>query len=194
MAGDDLRSVLDERMLVEQARRDPEAFSLLYRAYVGRIHGFAYKRTGSFEASEEITAATFERAWRAMPGFAWKGGGFEPWLFRIASNEIVSHYRRRDRHDTQRMQRVLREMAEDLREDPALAAVLEVDDAEQRLARLRGALATLSPRYQEVVTLRYLAGLSADDAAKAMGCSKATLAVTLHRALRSLRRALEMDS
>ena len=190
MAGDDRRTVLDERLLVERAQRDPEAFTQLYRAYVGRIHAFAYRRTGSYEAAEEVTAATFERAWRALPTFAWKGGGFEPWLFRIASNELVNHHRRRAAVQNERLQRVLREMAEELRDDPALAAVLEADEHDRRLAALRAALSTLPPRYQEVITLRYLSGLSTDDAAATLGCSKATLAVVLHRALRALRRAL----
>ena len=55
---------------------------------------------------------------------------------------------------------------------------------------LRAAMATLSDRHRDVIGLRYLAGLSADEAAAALGCSKATLAVALHRALAALRRAL----
>jgi RNA polymerase sigma-70 factor (ECF subfamily) len=188
---DDAPGSLDERRLVERARLDPNAFSMLYRAYVTRVHGFAYRRTGSYEAAEEITASTFERAWRGLATFAWQGGGFEPWLFRIASNEVVSHYRSRTRLDNGRMQRVLREMAQDLRDDPALVAVLEADEKETRIVALRAALETLPARYQEVINLRYLAGVSADGAAAAMGCSKATLAVTLHRALRALRRAVD---
>ena len=40
-----------------------------------------------------MTAATFEEALRSLPSFVAKGGGFGPWLFRIAANEIVDHYR-----------------------------------------------------------------------------------------------------
>ncbi len=55
------------------------------------------------------------------------------------------------------------------------------------------AMSTLRPRYQEALSLRYLAELDADDAAKAMGCTKPVLAVTLHRALGALRRAYDDD-
>lgn len=193
MGSDDLRAVLDERLVVERARTDPDAFTLLYRAYVRRIHGFAYRRTGSYEEAEEVTAAVFERAWRALPGFAWRGGGFEPWLFRIAANELVSHHRRRARVHSERVATVLREMAEELREDPELVALLEVDDDERRIATLREALGTLPARYQEVITLRYLAGLAPKEAAAVMGCSTGTLAVVLHRAMKALRLAMHVE-
>ena len=55
---------------------------------------------------------------------------------------------------------------------------------------MRRALATLPPHYRDAITLRYLGELSADDAAAVLECSKAALAVTLHRALGALRRAL----
>jgi RNA polymerase sigma-70 factor (ECF subfamily) len=49
----------------------------------------------------------------------------------------------------------------------------------------------LPERYQEVISLRHLAGLDPEEAAAAMGCTKAVLAVTLHRATKALRRAIE---
>ena len=67
-------------------------------------------------------------------------------------------------------------------------------DREGEVRDMIEALGTLRPRYQRALTLRYLAGLSADEAATAMGCSKPVLAVTLHRALGALRRAVEPDS
>lgn len=177
--------------LVERARTDPDAFTSLYRAYVRRIHSFAYRRSGSYEVAEEITASTFERAWRGLPAFAWQGAGFEPWLFRIASNEIAGHFRRQARSRTDRAQRALREMADDLSEDQALVDMFRLDEAAERTDLVRRALATLRPRYEEAITLRHLSGLSPDEAAQAMGCSKPTLAVVLHRAVRSLRRAVD---
>jgi RNA polymerase sigma factor (sigma-70 family) len=68
---------------------------------------------------------------------------------------------------------------------------LDAIEREDDVRRMLAALATLRPRYQEALSLRYLMGLSADDAAEAMGCSKPVLAVTLHRALGALRRAVE---
>jgi RNA polymerase sigma-70 factor (ECF subfamily) len=177
----------DDRGLAERARDgDNDAFVELYRRYVDRIHGFAWYRTRSREAAEDITSAVFERAWRAMPKFAWRGGGFRPWLFRIAATETAAWHRSRTRGE-----RLVERVAAEPPFEPDVGAGLGID---ARVGDLVTAVGTLRPRYQEVITLRYLSGLSADEAAEVMGCSKATLAVTLHRALNALRRAVGADS
>jgi RNA polymerase sigma-70 factor (ECF subfamily) len=177
---------VDERGLAEAARTSPDAFAVLYRRYVGRIHAFAFRRSGSREVAEEVTSATFERAWRAMPSFEWRGGGFKAWLFAIAARELAGWYRRHARDGNHRAQRALRLLHPD--------TVVEDDvrlGTEDELDALRAALSTLPERYQEVISLRHLAGLDPEEAAAAMGCTKAVLAVTLHRATKALRRAIE---
>ena len=176
-------SEVDERVLAERARRSPDAFAVLYRRYVGPVHAFAFRRSGSRDVAEEVTSATFERAWRAMPTFEWRGGGFKAWLFAIAARELAGWYRRHARDGSRRAQQALRLLHSDevVEDDHRTAAAEE-------LTLLRGALSALPERYQEVISLRHLAGLDADEAAAAMGCTKAVLAVTLHRATKALRR------
>lgn len=171
----------DERALAERARDgDSDAFGELYRRYVDRIYAFAWYRTRSREAAEDITSAVFERAWRAIAKFAWRGGGFRPWLFRIAATETAGWHRQRGRRE----RAVARVAAEpSLDDEPAVPVDARVDDLVAVLGQLR-------PRYQEVITLRYLSGLDPEEAAEVMGCSKATLAVTLHRAMNALRHAV----
>jgi RNA polymerase sigma-70 factor (ECF subfamily) len=179
----------DERALIARARSDPSAFGVLYRAYIDRIYAFAYRRTWTREAAEDVTAATFERALRHLERFDVDGAGFGPWLFRIAANELVDHYRREGRTRTDRGQRGLHVLAGHAVEDN-----VDAIEREDEVRDMIEALGTLRPRYQRALTLRYLADLSADEAATAMGCSKPVLAVTLHRALGALRRAVEPDS
>ena len=178
----------DDRQLVARARRDPSAFAALYRRYSGRIYAFAHRRTWTREAAEDVTAATFERAYRHLDRFDTSGAGFGPWLFRIAANELVDHYRREGRVRTGRGQRALRALTD----DSTIDDVESIERAED-VQRMLEAMSTLRPRYQEALSLRYLAELDADDAAKAMGCTKPVLAVTLHRALGALRRAYDHD-
>jgi len=177
----------DERALVDQARTDPDAFARLYRAHVDRVHAFAWRRLGSRDAAEDVVSATFERAWRALPDFTWKDGGFPAWLLRIASNQVTDHVRREARATSDRGQRALSMLA-----PPAATAgadeVIEGDDPE-----LRAALARMNPRYAEALSLRYLAGLEPKEAAAALGVSSATFAVIVNRAKRALERELNRE-
>ena len=175
------------------ARSDADAFAELYRHYVSRVHAYAWRRTGSREAAEDITAATFEAALRALPRFRWGRGGFAPWLFRIASNQIIGHHRREARPGSDRGQRAMATMTESATLDTFVELVgsraggLDGGDAD----RLRRAIARLAPRYQRAIGLRYLADLDNEAAAHAMGLAKPAFAVVLSRALKALRRELE---
>ncbi len=180
----------DELSLVERARTDRDAFAELYRHYLPRIYAFAYRRCGSRPLAEDVTAATFEEALRSLPSFVAKGGGFGPWLFRIAANEIVDHYRADERARGRTGHRALTLLAMPTGGGDTDDA-LEAGGGEDH-GRLLAALGTLNPRYQKAISLRYFSGLSHADAADAMGTTKPVMAVTLHRALRALRRVLDV--
>ncbi|MCP5027248.1 MAG: sigma-70 family RNA polymerase sigma factor [Actinomycetia bacterium] len=174
-----------ERALVERARVDPDAFAELYRLYLDRVHAFAWRRTGSREAAEDVTSATFESAYRSLDSFEWRKGGFAPWLFRIAANQTVGHHRREGRQQSDRGQVAL----------ARLHTPVASHDPQDLLGgdhrQLRAALDQLNPRYQRAIALRHLAGLEPDEAARAMGLSRPALAVVLSRALKALRRELD---
>jgi RNA polymerase sigma-70 factor (ECF subfamily) len=176
----------DERALVERARADPAAFAELYRRYLPRVHAFAYRRTGIVEVAEDITSAAFERALRNLGSFRWQAGGFGPWLFRIVSNELADHYRRAGRASSDRAAAAAAHLLGDGPRDPA--DELAARDA---ATELLVAMDALNPRYQRALELRYFAGLTPEEAAVALGVSRATMAVVVHRATRALRRALD---
>lgn len=182
----DAAPVEDERALALRARTDADAFAALYRRYVGPIHTFAFRRCGSRDTAEDVTAATFERAWRAMPTFEWKGSGFEPWLFRIAARELAAWYRREGRSLRPRADLGFRAL---LPTEPATVDAPGPDAAQ--LSAIRAALPRLTSRYEQAISLRDLSGLSIEEAAEAMGCTRPVMAVTVHRALAALRREIQ---
>ena len=179
---------VDERTLVHRVQRDGdmEAFGVLYRRHVDAIHGFAYRRSGSSPVADDVTSSTFERALRRIDTFRWRAAGLRPWLMRIASNELVTHYRAEARGRTDRALGAMHALSESSDDDPS-DAVLSGAEAD----RLRAAMDELNPRYQRAIALRYLAGLSNRDAAAAMGVSTVNMAVTLHRALGALRKVID---
>lgn len=180
-------SEADERALVERARHDSRAFAELYRKYVNRVYAFAYKRSGSTQVAEDVTSTTFERALRGMATFEWRSGGFASWLFRIAANELTNHYRQQGRSSSDKAQRAFRMYVSEAVSGGEFDRVERMGSTDV----IREAMTGLNDRYQQVIALRFLSGLSHDDAARAMGMSKPVMAVTLHRAVAALRKAIE---
>lgn len=182
-----------DRSLVERVQQgDRDAYAMLYRRHVASVYALAYRNSGSKEVAEEVTSATFERALRSISQFSWKGGGIRPWFLRIASTETSAWYRREQRSTKPRAQMIMRELALGSHGSHGSHPAEEPGDTTFGIApsHIRNALADLHPRYQQAISLRYLASFSAEDTAVAMGCSKSVLAVTLHRAISALRKAL----
>ncbi len=179
-----------ERDLAERARVDIDAFAELYRHYLPRIHAFAWRRTGDRQAAEDVCAATFEAALKAIGGFRWRRGGFGAWLYRIAANQVIDHHRREARPGSDRGQRAMATMHTPV--DPATVEA-GLDRLSGDADELRSALDRLNPRYQQAVSLRFLADLDHGEAARAMGLTRPAFAVVLSRALRALRRELGHD-
>lgn len=174
---------VDERRLVESARRDAGAFAEIYRLYVDRIHAYCYRRSGSRTVAEDVTSATFEKALQGIDSYTWREPGIGPWLFRIASHELVNEYRL-----VQRQQRIGEAVSSAHRTVLASGSTADqVGAADEVLT----ALGALRPRYQRALSLRYFADLTNEEAAAAMDVSRATMAVVVHRAGAALRRTIE---
>jgi len=182
---DDPNELRDEAALVERARTDTQAFADLYRFYLPRIHAFAYRRSGSREVAEDVSAATFENALKNLHRFEPRGGGFGAWLFRIAANQLNDHHRKAGRARGDRGQRAMSHLVGRVEEPDELVLVSE----DQTM--VREAMSKLSPRYQRALSLRYLSGLTNEEAADALGVSRSTMAVIVHRSLKSLRKHLD---
>ena len=174
----------DEQALVARAATDFDAFAQLYRRYLPDVHAFAYRRTGTVEAAEDICSATFEAALRSIGRFRWRESGFRPWLFRIASRQVIAYYRREARPRSERGQQAMALMAD------APAAGVE-DLAQTEDDTLRQAMGRLNPRYERALALRYLAGLDTTEAARSMGLTNPVYSVVLSRATKALRTQLD---
>ncbi|MCZ7571655.1 MAG: sigma-70 family RNA polymerase sigma factor [Ardenticatenaceae bacterium] len=178
----------EEHTLVTAATRaDRAAFAQLYRAHVEAIYGYLYRRTGDVALAEDLTAATFEAAWRDIGRFEWRGVPFRAWLYRLAGTRLAMH-RRRARLIQWLPLGLLRgdEAVDRLGAHPAADEHVEAADD---FASLRRALARLSATDQEVLGLLFLAELPRDEVAAALGCSRDALYTRTHRALKRLRAA-----
>lgn len=158
-----------------------QRFTEMYQAYYPRVYAYLVSRAGR-QLADEAASQTFLVAWRR---FGEVPADQLPWLLGVARNVLRESYRAASR-------------AEALVEELHRWADSEhraADVAEQVVARAETlrALAELPDRDREVLTLVAWQGLTAGQAAKVLGCSKAAFFVRLHRARRRLERVLAAD-
>jgi RNA polymerase sigma-70 factor (ECF subfamily) len=87
----------DADLLVRVARRDHEAFELLYRRYIRSVFGLALRRLRDRQRAEDAVQETFAAVWRSAGSYRPERGPAAPWLFAIARNAVVD--RQRARHE-----------------------------------------------------------------------------------------------
>lgn len=172
-----------EKELLENALSDLSAFNELYALYFPRIYAYINYRVGGVQDAEDIVASTFLKATERLGQFEWRGdGSFAAWLFRIAHDLVVDSYRR----DGKVPDSVSIDELPDIRSDSVLP-----DDAALRneeFEYLRQLIGTLSPRRQEIITLRFFGGLRNKEIAGILGLDERTVASHLCRGLEDLHR------
>lgn len=86
---------MDDRELVINAKKDIRNFNFLYEKYVSKLYSYCYSRVGfNKELTEDITSDTFVKAIEKFDSFVYQGKPFIVWLYTIAHNLIVDHYRK----------------------------------------------------------------------------------------------------
>ncbi|HEX2981229.1 MAG TPA: sigma-70 family RNA polymerase sigma factor [Anaerolineaceae bacterium] len=156
---------------------DPVDFDAVYRAEVTRVFNFFRYRVGDDQLAEDLTAETFEKAWRNRERYRRDRAAFSTWLFTIARRVAVDHYRRRQAVVS------LEALSELPAGEPTENAIQERVD----FARLTALLAQLAEHDRELVALRYGAGLTNRAIAGLTGLSESNVAVLLHRVVQKLR-------
>jgi RNA polymerase sigma-70 factor (ECF subfamily) len=192
-----------ERDLVDRARADGSAFGELYDYYLPRIYGFIFRRVGERSVAEDLTATTFERALGAVRRSDFRNESFGGWLYRVAANAVVDHVRTGRRFVT--LGAITGEGTDEGRssrggpergqgrptgDELAVDAFARTLDRDQLARALKG----LPEAHRRVLVLRFYDDLEVDEICGLLGCSRATFAVKLHRALAALRGALVRET
>lgn len=173
---------LPDELLADRCDDDLDAFTELYNRYLCRVYRFVRSQTPDEATAEDLTAHTFFRALSGAGSF--KGyGTYRSWLFRIAHNTVVTWRSNRSRRPI-----VLEELPERTDPGPSPATVVLTDEEKSLVWRV---VSTLAPAQREVLALRYLDDLTAEEIAQVTDRSRGAVRILLHRARNSLRRALE---
>lgn len=173
----------NDSALIARAKKDPEAFGLLYERYVGRIYNYIYYRTGDHQDAEDLTARTFYRALKHISGYVDRGAPFSAYLYRIAHNVVANWHR-----DTSRRQIIsLDELVVGTlkREGPAsLAEAREQQDLLLQVVR------RLPPERQKLLILKFVEQMRNAEIAAVMGRTEGAIKSLYHRTLVVLREEL----
>jgi RNA polymerase sigma-70 factor (ECF subfamily) len=179
------RHVTNERALLEQARAyDQDALGQIYDEYAPRIYKYLYRRVQSAQLAEDLTSEVFMRMLQAVQAEQSWHTSLRGWLYRVAHNLVVDHYRKQP-------------PAPPLPLDEQLAAdqkepTTQVEEQFFR-QRLQAAIRQLTPGQQQVLALRFGEQLTAREVGEVMGKSTGAVEVQQHRALAALQRILGID-
>lgn len=175
---------------------DAAAFGALYEATADRIHRYVWLRVRDADLAADLTQDIYVNALRGLPRLD-APERFEAWLLRIAHNRVVNHWVRADRRGHPLSLDADPDDADgadaaalDVLADPAAGGLDDVVAHAVQLADLVPHLAVLSAAQQEVLALRFGAGLSLDETAAQLGRSEMAVKQLQRRALMTLRTRL----
>jgi RNA polymerase sigma-70 factor, ECF subfamily len=182
-----LNLLLDEQKLIRLAQAgDQETFAHLYDAYVERIYRYVYFRVADQEQAEDITSQVFLKAWEKLYTYQAGESPFMAWLYRIAHNAVIDHYR------TKKVSISLEEV--NPVEVSYADAVDERLDLQVKSQKLREALQELTEEQQQVLILKFVGGLSTSEIAQQLGKRQGAVRALQMRALQGLAKCPSLQS
>jgi RNA polymerase sigma-70 factor (ECF subfamily) len=139
---------------------------------------------GTYASAEDVAQEVLMAVLAALPNYRGGGAGFEAFVYGIASNKVADFYRKKHREQTT----VMAEPPEEIDPLPGPEQTVERHELRHKVDEL---LDTLPPGQREILVLRQIVGLSAEETANALSSTPGAVRVAQHRALTKLRRRIE---
>ena len=168
------------RIIAGCKRGDAQCFAHVVDVYSSRCYGYFYRLTGNNDISDELLSELFVKLVEKVGSY--KGGSFEGWLFKIASNIFHDYLRSKQRQkkllDTQKTQLEF-EVGEDKHSEG------------EQIDRLQKQLSRLDRDTKELIMLRFYSQLSFKEIAQMRSEPIGTTLAKMHRGLKKLRGLME---
>lgn len=179
---------ISEEMLarLRDAATRREAFDRVVGLFLRPLYWHVRRLVVVHEDAEDVVQESFVRAWDALEDFRGDGSELRAWLYRIATNTVLSLLRRRRRGLFTSLDDVSRELAGRVAENAAA-------EADRMLVRFQQEVLALPLRQRLVFNLRYYDGLSYGEIAPILGLREETLRVNYHRAVEKLKQKLKEE-
>ena len=169
------------RALVERAQAgEREALEELYLIHFDRIYSYLHVTVGNRHDAEDLTTQTFLKMLESIGRFRWQSVPFSAWLFRIAHNLAMDHFRAGRRWQPEEEVPEPHGSEERSAEEQAMHSIGRAS----MLEMIEG----LSPEQQQVLTLKFVFNFSNGEAATILGKTEGAIKSLQHRALVSLQK------
>src|SRR5919197_1869798 len=173
----------DLRRLVAFAQRgDRESLEALYLLHFDRIYSYLHLSVGNRHDAEDLTTQTFVKMLEAIGRFRWQSAPFSAWLFRIAHNLAMDHFRASRRTQPE----------DEVPEPPGSEEASAEEEAMHSIGRqsMLELIENLSHEQKQVLTLKFVFNFSNAEVATILGKTEGAVKSLQHRALASLQRQL----
>ena len=185
-AGSDGQVDVDD--LVRKAQQGGAgSIAALYEHFFDRIFRYVSFKTGSPVEAEDITGDVFVKMLESIRSFKSQGYPFSSWLFRIAHNLVVDYFRKKGRRPQVSLDDAPHEGGTPMDVDKQVELSLVMRE-------VYGAMKGLTKLQREVISLRFAAGLSVAETARAVGKKDNAVKALQHAGLRKLKRLLGSES
>lgn len=168
-----------------RAQQDAAVLADLYEQYYERVARYIAARVSNRDLAEDLAGDVFLRCVESIGSFEQRGIPMQAWLFRVAHNAVIDHYRRSGRRQTTPLEEAEEQAG---RSDPPA-------EVEQKLLldRVYGAMQRLNASQQQVLSLRFIAGLSSEETGQVMERTNGAVRELQRTALKALRGLLGTD-
>ncbi|MEK7149878.1 MAG: RNA polymerase sigma factor [Patescibacteria group bacterium] len=173
----------EENLITDAIRGEASAFGLLYDYYQPKIYRFIFFKTGRREEAEDLTHQVFLNAWQNVKNYKFQGFPFSSWLYQIARNQIIDHYR--TRKETLNIENVDEPETVDISIEDKMDFGLEIK-------RVKKAILALNEEQQDVIIMRFIDDLSPKEISLTLDKPESTIRVLQHRAIKTLQKLLEI--
>ena len=173
----------DELRIIKATRVDPKVFGELYLLYVEPIFRYLYSRIGNVHEAEDMTAQTFLAAFESFERFR-EDGHFASWLFTIARNKAMDHFRKRENISS------IEEIDDIPLDNDPLSGVIQ----SEQTASLSKLIQALPEDERELLRLRFLAEMSFPEMAHFLHNNEEAVKKSVYRLLARLHSQLEVSN
>jgi RNA polymerase sigma-70 factor (ECF subfamily) len=182
-----------ERSLIERAKKDPEAFGILFEHHYPKMFTYVFRRVEDWNLSKDITSEVFFKAFKGLWRYRWQGIPFSSWLYRIATNELRMCLRKR-RHPVVSLDALMEEAGF----EPVDPQTVEAErlEAERKLQQhadfltLHAKIRQLPTKYQDVIALRYFERKTVKEVAEILDLKEGTIKSLLSRGIKKLQKLM----